>query len=188
MSLRETGQKYRRFARTVAALATAGLCAGCFQPMYGERSPFNGPGVSSKLAAINIIPIDTPNGTPIARIGVEVRNQLIFALTGGSGGLPPTYDLKISLSGNRQQVIVDVQTARPDVENYSIDASYTLTELATKRPVVQGRTFARVSYDIPGQQQRFAGARGLLDAENRAAAIIADHIKQRLASYFVAGT
>ena len=81
-----------------------------------------------------------------------------------------------------------MQTARPDVENYSIDASYTLTELATKRPVVQGRTFARVSYDIPGQQQRFAGARGLLDAENRAAAIIADHIKQRLASYFVAGT
>ena len=51
-----------------------------------------------------------------------------------------------------------------------------------------GQTFARVSYDIPGQQQRFARARGLRDAENRAAKVIADNIRSRLASYFVAGT
>ena len=51
-----------------------------------------------------------------------------------------------------------------------------------------GQTFARVSYDIPGQQQRFARIRGLRDAENRAAKVIADNIKSRLASYFVAGT
>ena len=50
-----------------------------------------------------------------------------------------------------------------------------------------GQTFSRVSYDIPGQQQRFAAARGLRDAENRAAKVIADSIKSRLASYFVAG-
>jgi LPS-assembly lipoprotein len=54
--------------------------------------------------------------------------------------------------------------------------------------VITGNTFARVSYDIPGQAQRFARARGLRDAENRAAKLIADNIKARLASYFVAGT
>ncbi len=54
--------------------------------------------------------------------------------------------------------------------------------------MVTGQTFARVSYDIPGQEQRFARARGLRDAENRAAKVIADNIKSRLASYFVAGT
>ena len=51
-----------------------------------------------------------------------------------------------------------------------------------------GQTFARVSYDIPGQQQRFARSRGQRDAENRAAKVIADSIQSRLASYFSAGT
>ena len=41
---------------------------------------------------------------------------------------------------------------------------------------------------IPGQQQRFAGERGLRDAEDRAAQVIADNIRSRLASFFVAGT
>ena len=54
--------------------------------------------------------------------------------------------------------------------------------------VIKGQTFSRVSYDIPGQQQRFARARGLRDAENRAAKVIAEQIRSRLASYFVAGT
>ena len=44
-----------------------------------------------------------------------------------------------------------------------------------------------MSYNIPGQQQRFAGERGLIDAENRAAKVIADNIRSRLASYFAAG-
>ena len=85
-------------------------------------------------------------------------------------------------------MIVDINTARPDIENYGINATYTLTEIATGKIVVTGQTFARVSYDIPGQQQRFARARGLRDAENRAAKVIAENIKSRLASYFVAGT
>jgi len=53
--------------------------------------------------------------------------------------------------------------------------------------VITGTTFARVSYDNPGQAQRFANARGQRDAENRAAKVISDSIKTRLASYFSAG-
>jgi LPS-assembly lipoprotein len=45
-----------------------------------------------------------------------------------------------------------------------------------------------VSFDIPGQEQRFAAVRGLRDAENRASQVLAEQIKQRLASYFLAGT
>ena len=77
---------------------------------------------------------------------------------------------------------------RPDIQNYGINASYTLTEVGTGKPVISGTTFSRVSYNIPGQQQRFAGDRGLRDAENRAAQVIADNIRNRLASYFVAGS
>ena len=85
-------------------------------------------------------------------------------------------------------MIVDITTARPDVEQYGINAIYTLVEIATNKPVLTGQTFSRVSYDIPGQQQRFSRARGLRDAENRAAKVIAENIRLRLASYFVAGT
>lgn len=73
------------------------------------------------------------------------------------------------------------------MENYGIDATYTLTDVATGKVVISGQTFARVSFDIPGQQQRFARARGLRDAENRAAKVIADQIRSRLASFFAAG-
>ena len=85
-------------------------------------------------------------------------------------------------------MIVDITTARPDVQVFGINVNYILTEIATGKPVVTGTTFARVSYDNPGQQQRFANARGQRDAENRAAKVISEAIKSRLASYFAAGT
>ena len=74
------------------------------------------------------------------------------------------------------------------MENFGINATYELVEMKTGKVVVKDTTFSRVSYDIPGQQQRFARERGLRDAENRAAQVIAENIKSRLASYFVAGT
>jgi LPS-assembly lipoprotein len=94
----------------------------------------------------------------------------------------------VRLNATQLQIIVDINTARPDINNYGIDAIYTLTDMATGKPVAKGQTFARVSYNIPGQQQRFAGERGLRDAEDRAAKEIAENIRNRLASYFAAGT
>lgn len=180
-----------RFLALGLAFASAGLTAGCFQPLYGTVGSGDAPGappsVRSAMASVDVAEIDAPNGTPEARLGVEVRNHLIFGLTGGSGQLPPTHQLKINLVGARQQVIVDITTARPDVEIYGIDATYSLTDLATKQVVLTGRAFGRQSYDIPGQQQRFARARGERDAQNRTSTIIAEQIKSRLASYFVSG-
>src|SRR5262245_11488005 len=122
------------------AFASAGLTAGCFQPLYGTVGngdvPGAPPSVRSAMASVDVAEIDAPNGTPEARLGVEVRNHLIFGLTGGSGQLPPTHQLKINLVGARQQVIVDITTARPDVEIYGIDATYSLTDLATKQVVL----------------------------------------------------
>jgi LPS-assembly lipoprotein len=92
------------------------------------------------------------------------------------------------MASTRLSVIVDLNSARPDLENYGLNASYNLVDLKTGKTVITDQTFARVSYDIPGQEQRFARARGLRDAENRAGQVIAESIKTRLASYFVAGT
>jgi LPS-assembly lipoprotein len=178
----------RRFARLALTLAAAGLVAGCFEPLYGQRTLTGGPGVRDRMSAVEVVPISAIPASSDARVANEVRNALIFDLTGGSGTNSPAYQLRIQLSSNRQQVIVDITTARPEFEQYGIHASYSMVELATGKTVVDGRTFARVTYDIPGQEQRFARARGLRDAENRAAKVIADSIRSRLASYFVAGT
>jgi LPS-assembly lipoprotein len=174
--------------KLMLALALAGLTAGCFQPLYGDRSVSgNISGVSDKLSSVDVPPIDSPNGTRLARIGVEMRDQLLFNLTGGGAAQTSAYRLNIRLSVSQQQVIVDLNSARPDIQNYGINASYSLIDNATGKTAFTSTTFARVSYNIPGQQQRFAGDRGLRDAENRAAKVIADNIRSRLASYFTAG-
>lgn len=179
-----------RLTRVAGALALAGLTAGCFQPLYGTQASIEGtgPGIKDKLSSVEVVPIDVPNGTRLSRVGVEVRNDLIFGLTGGGAPATTNYRLVVRLSPRQQQVIVDINTARPDILNYGIDAVYSLVDVTNGKAVVTGQTFTRVSYNIPGQQQRFAGERGLRDAENRAAKEIAENIRSRLASYFVAGT
>ena len=114
-----------RFARFFAALALAGLTAGCFQPLYAERpTPVGSAGLSGQLSAVEVSPIDTPRGSRIDRVSVGVRNELIYDLTGGSGGISPTHRLDVKLTATQLQVIVDINTARPDVSNYGIDATY----------------------------------------------------------------
>ncbi|MFL9825330.1 LPS assembly lipoprotein LptE [Rhodoplanes sp. SY1] len=173
--------------RGAAVLALAVPLAGCFQPLYGTRTLDGGPSLAGSLAQIDIAQISAPNGTPQARIAVDLRNQLVFMLSGGNPA-PPTHRLDIRITTTRVSVIVDVETARPDVENFGITANYILVDLNTGKPVVTDVALSRVSYDIPGQQQRFARQRALRDAENRAASVIAETIRSRLASYFVAGT
>jgi LPS-assembly lipoprotein len=182
-------KRIRRFAFRLAGVAClGGLAAGCFQPLYGEHSLTNSPAIGPALAGVDVNQIPAPSGSSEARVAVEARNQLLFDLTGGAAPPPPTHRLAIRMTSNRSSVIVDIVSGRPDVEDYGLNVNYTLTEIKTGKPVITGNTFARVSYDIPGQAQRFARARGLRDAENRAAKLIADNIKARLASYFVAGT
>src|SRR5882762_7521266 len=122
--------------RAVAALAIAALAGACFQPLYGDRSATGGPVLRDQLSAVDVLQIEAPKGTDEARLAVEIRNALLFDFTGGGSPASPTHKLKISMSSTRTSIIVDIQTSRPDVENYGINASYSLTELATNRVVV----------------------------------------------------
>lgn len=188
MSSLEKRSVWVRLGRLAPALAVAALLGGCFQPMYGQLSPTAGPSVRDVLSSVRVTTIEAPKGTTEERLAVELRNELLFSFTGGAGAGSPTHELTIRLTSQSAKVIVDVTTARPDLENFGLDASYRLIEIATGKTVVTGTTFARVSYDTPGQVQRFARQRGLRDAENRASKVISENIKSRLASYFIAGT
>ena len=174
-------------ARLLAAAALAALTAGCFQPMYAERGDGT-PALREKLMGVELLPVDKPNASREARIGVEIRNALAFKLYGNATGMPPTHRLVLRFNTSRTSLMTDPTTALPTSENYGIDAQYNLIEIASNRSVMTGSTFSRVSYDIPGQLQRFARARAFRDAEDRAAQEIAENIQTRLAAFFVAGT
>jgi LPS-assembly lipoprotein len=178
-----------RLTRRLAVIgAAAATIAGCFHPMYGDAKLTASPNVAANMATVDVNQIAAPNGTPLSRIAVGVRDKLLFGLTGGSAAAPPVYRLNIQIGGSSESLLVDINSGRPDTQDYALNATYTLMEVKTGAPVLHAQTFARVSYDIPGQAQRFARDRGLRDAEDRAAQQIADNIKARLASFFVAGT
>jgi LPS-assembly lipoprotein len=183
MSLART----RFAARLLAVAALAALTAGCFQPMYAEHTDGT-PALREKLMGVELPPVDKPNASRDARLGVEIRNALAFKLYGNATGMPPTHRLELRFTTNRSSLMVDATTGLPTDENYGIDAQYNLIEIASNKSVMTGTTFSRVSYEIPGSYQRFARARAFRDAEDRACQEIATNIQTRLASFFYAGS
>jgi LPS-assembly lipoprotein len=178
----------RQFLRLSVVVALGALTGACFQPLYGENPNSGGDSVRDKLGAVEIADIQAKNGTPESRLGVSVRNALLFDLNGGTAPVAPTHRLQITLGSTRTTVIVDLTSGRPDSQVEGINATFALTEIATQKVVLTTTTFARASFDIPGSAQRFAQQRAARDAEDRAVELIAKNIRNRLASFFVAGT
>jgi LPS-assembly lipoprotein len=117
-----------------------------------------------------------------------MHNALEFDLRGGAGPTAPTHRLTVNVGTTQWTVVLDPTTGRPNAQIDTVVAYYNLTEIATGKTVVTDSTVAHVDYDIPGQEQRFAKQRAQRDAEDRATQVVAEMIRNRLASYFVAGT
>lgn len=188
MSWFEHSAAWGRAARLAVVLAAASLTAGCFEPLYGTQPSVATDSVRDKLAQVDVPSIAVPKGQTVARIGVALRNSLQYGLNGAAGANAPTYTLKISLGASVLSVVVDITSGRPDAQVTSVIANYQLIEIATGKTVLADQTFAHVDYDIPGAAQRFAKQRAQRDAEDRATEVVSDAIRNRLASYFVAGT
>ena len=185
---RERSEIVRAMARLGVVLAAASLVAGCFEPLYGRNPSLGDESIRDKLAEVLIAPIPTRQGTPQARIAVTTHNALQYDLNGAAGVVAPTHRLEVVLSPVNLTMTIDPVTGRPTEEIGGLSATYQLVEIATGKIVVKDSTFAHVGYDIPGPQQRFAKQRAQLDAQDRAAKVVAEAIRNRLASYFVAGT
>ena len=95
--------------RPAAAIVLAGLVGACFQPLYGDKTVGGGAAVRDALAAVDIDQIDAPKGTPLSRIAVETRNELVFDLTGGGGQAPSTHRLIIRLIPSKNTITLPVQ-------------------------------------------------------------------------------
>ena len=111
-------------------VAAAGLTGGCWQPLYGTRTP-GGEGVQDKFAGVDIPPIVAPKGTPTERVAVGMRNALQFDLHNGGSPAPPSHTLKVSVSSSQFTAYVDPTTGRPDTQIEIVIASYQLIELGT---------------------------------------------------------
>ena len=170
-----------RLSHTYARLVVAGVLAlalgGCFQPMYGETPILGGTSLRDALRDVEIAAVD-------GRVGQEIRNDIIFELTGGAGnpaGAP--YKLNLTVSTGNLNPIVDPTSGIPLVDIVTLDVSYKLFDVSANKTVLSDSALARVSVDR--SMQRFARVRAVRDAENRAAKVVAEQIRARLASYFL---
>jgi LPS-assembly lipoprotein len=167
-----------RLRPALAALVLLAGVAGCtdIRPLYGTTGPAGAPSpVASALAAIQLQLVDT-------RVEQRLRNELIFAFTGGTDPGPPTYRLDVRLTQTSAPVGVVRLADTPAAFILQLTASYTLIEIGTGRTLTTGTSFANASYDFSAQ--RFANVRAQRDAENRAVNVIAQDMRSKVASYF----
>src|SRR5262249_26528265 len=119
---------------------------------------------------------------------VALRNALQFDLNGAAGAIAPTHRLEMTIKKSDVTLSIDPVSGRPQEEFGNVTVTYQLVEIATGKIVLRDSTFADAGYSIPGTQQRFAKQRAQRDAQDRAVILAAEAIRNRLASYFVAGT
>lgn len=132
-------------------------------PLYAVDS-----GTESKLSTISISDPDT-------RVEQQVRNDLVFLMTGGEGLSPrPQYNLVLKTTASSLDVL-EKTAAR-----LTVTVGFTLTERDTDRLIVSGERSAVASLDVRTQQ--FAKDRAILDAENRAAREVAALVYADLAA------
>ncbi len=168
--------------RLAAVCVFAAAVGGCqFQPMYAQTPLFgSGPSLRDALKDVDVASID-------GRIGNELRNDLIFELTGGAGNQPGApYRLTMVVTTNFINPIVDITSGRPESESISFDVVYKLQDVVNGKTVLTEKALARVSLDR--SPQRYARVRAQRDAENRAAKVVAEQIRSRLATFFLTRT
>src|ERR1700739_3267218 len=122
--------KARIAVRLFAVALLAAPAAGCFTPMYAEHAD-GPPALREKLMGLNLPPVDKPNGSREARLGVEIRNALAFKLYGNATGMPPTHRLVLNFNTSKSSLMVDQATGLPTSENYGINVQFNLIEIAS---------------------------------------------------------
>ena len=176
----------RRLVGAGAALAASLTLAGCTaQPLYSTSVA---PSVSEAggrtrdaLRAVRVAPVNS-------REAQEVRNELIFLLSGGQGNAKnPAYELALSAYASSVSSTIAPIVGReqvPTSQLLTFTGNYTLTEAGTGRVLGRGTRQALANYDVPVQP--FAEQRALRDAQDRAgrelAALLAAAVAADLAT------
>lgn len=162
----------RSAGRLFAVIAiVAPLMAGCgFQPMYGT-----GPSGQQLDDVMRTVSVATIPG----RVGQRLRNELIFATTGGGYSDAANYRLEIAIRESVQDVFV-AQSGESEGRAYRLIAAFKLIRVEDGSEVIAGKSIGRAAYD--NLDSTFADVRARRDAENRAARTVAEDIQTRIAT------
>jgi LPS-assembly lipoprotein len=162
---------HRPLLAALAVTAALGL-AGCgIQPLYGTTA--GGSRLGAVMAGIDVTPIP-------GRVGQRLRNELIFANTGGSAPTAQSnYKLDVVIKESLINELVQI-TGNAQGQVYQLDASFKLIT-HDGRVVLEGNATSRAAYER--FETIFTNVRARVDAENRAASTVAESIKVRVAAY-----
>ena len=153
-----------------AAPALTACGADGFKPLYGATA--SGVGVEQRLAKVDFSPIP-------GRVGQRIRNELVFQTSGGTGEMP-SLRLEVVIKETLTSTLVRIDGESLS-QIYAIEASFRLINVNSKAVVFQGVSNARAGFER--FQSIYSNVRAREDAENRAAKVIAEDIKIRLATY-----
>jgi LPS-assembly lipoprotein len=164
--------------RRTALFVCLGL-AGCgFKPVY-ERG-LDGAGAGAELAKISI-------PEPRDRLSQLVRNELLARLsvtrTDGSG----VYRLDLTES-RASRAVVKAKSGLSQRQELQVTVSYKLVETSSGKILQSGSTFAVAPYDrvtsAQGVSSEFTNVQAEASAEERAAIVLAEDLRIRLAAFF----
>lgn len=152
-----------QFLRYVVISLVAGsvLTACQIRPLYSD--------LSGARQSISI-------SDPTDRVGQVVRNELIFAFSGG-GGEPanPQYKMDLKVAVFKQGVLPAKTADEFNAARVEVTANYDLRDSATGETLFSGQRRAVAALDNPDQD--YGNTRATLDAENRAAREVAAFIQ-----------
>ncbi|MEZ5773457.1 MAG: LPS assembly lipoprotein LptE [Hyphomicrobiaceae bacterium] len=156
----------------LGATLSAPILSACgFQPLYGTTAA--GTSVGDAMAAIDIAPIP-------GRVGQQVRNELIFKTTGGGLAAPPRFNLDIAIRESARNMLVQLDGNSNGVM-YSLDADFKLVRVADKETLLNAKASSQAAFQKV--ESIFANIRARRDAEDRAARVLADSIRTRVAAF-----
>lgn len=162
--------KFRKLA--IASMAVFSLTLTACQPLYS--SPDGGiVGSNSALSSISVANVDT-------RSAQQVRNHLIFLLSGGISPIDSAYELRIRVSSSATTSASRLDSTGKTAGNVVTTVSYDLYDNTKKSINFSGSRSASASYDQTSQS--FANERAKRDAENRSAKAVAEQIRLAIAA------
>lgn len=161
-----------------AALTALLAAASCtVEPLNARSTAASGvvggesASVRELLAATSVAPVGT-------RVGQQVRNELLFAMNGGTATSQPQYDVKLVTTSTDSALAVEAGIAAARAAQVMVTSQYTLVETSTGKTVTSGKRTIISSYDRTSQ--KFANQRAAREAENRAAKDVARQIRLAL--------
>ncbi|MGF1650463.1 MAG: hypothetical protein ACFCUN_08430 [Hyphomicrobiaceae bacterium] len=138
--------------------------------------------LSERLRGIEIATIP-------GRVGQQLRNELIFGFTGGSGSSgPQLYRLEIAISERTTSALVsqtNIGEQSAVQRNYNLSAEFQLVRAGDNVVLFRGKSLARAA--LQRFDSVYANVRALRDAQDRAARTVATDLKVRIEA-FLAGT